>query len=132
KAVRRGVRVSVMVPGVVTDSSVVRHAGHRWFEELLEHGVEICEYQRTLNHQKIMIVDGIWSHVGSANFDDRSLDINDEASVGLIDKGVASQLRAAFERDLQHCRPVDLAGWRRRSLWHRFVDRTSYLLNEQL
>lgn len=132
KAVRRGVRVSVMVPGVVTDSSVVRHAGHRWFEELLEHGVEICEYQRTLNHQKIMIVDGIWSHVGSANFDDRSLDINDEASVGLIDEGVASQLRAAFERDLQHCRPVDLAGWRQRSLWHRFVDRASYLLNEQL
>lgn len=132
KAVRRGVQVAVMVPGVVTDSSVVRHAGHRRFEELLEHGVEICEYQRTLNHQKIMIVDGIWSHVGSANFDDRSLDINDEASVGLIDEGLASQLRAAFERDLQHCRPVDLESWRERSLWHRFVDRASYLLNEQL
>lgn len=132
KAVRRGVQVAVMVPGVVTDSSVVRHAGHRRFEGLLEHGVEICEYQRTLNHQKIMIVDGIWSHVGSANFDDRSLDINDEASVGLIDEGLASQLRAAFERDLQHCRPVDLESWRERSLWHRFVDRASYLLNEQL
>jgi cardiolipin synthase len=132
KAVRRGVRVRVMVPGAVTDSSVVRHAGHRRFDELLEHGVQICEYQRTLNHQKIMIVDGIWSHVGSTNFDDRSLDINDEASVGLIDPGVASQLRAAFERDLQACKPLDLASWRDRSLWHRFVDRASYLLNEQL
>ena len=79
-----------------------------------------------------MSVDGIWSHVGSANFDDRSLDINDEASVGLIDEGVASQLRAAFERDLQACKPLDLASWRDRSLWHRFVDRASYVLNEQL
>ncbi|HYO13974.1 MAG TPA: phospholipase D-like domain-containing protein [Thermoanaerobaculia bacterium] len=132
KAVRRGVRVHIMVPGVVTDSSVVRHAGHRRFDELLEHGVQICEYQRTLNHQKVMIVDGIWSHVGSTNFDDRSLDINDEASVGLIDRGVASRLRAAFGRDLRACTPLDLASWRERSLWHRFVDRASYLLNEQL
>jgi cardiolipin synthase len=132
KAVRRGVRVRIMVPGTVTDSSVVRHAGHRRFEELLEKGVHLCEYQRTLNHQKVMIVDGVWSHVGSTNFDDRSLDINDEASVGLIDPGVAAQLRAAFEEDLRACTPVDLASWRRRPLWHRFVDRASYLLNEQL
>jgi cardiolipin synthase A/B len=132
KAVRRGVRVRVMVPGVVTDSSIVRHAGHRRFDELLAHGVQICEYQRTLNHQKVMIVDGIWSHVGSTNFDDRSLDINDEASVGLIDPGVASRLRAAFTTDLRACTPLDLASWRERSLWHRFVDRASYLLNEQL
>jgi cardiolipin synthase len=132
KAVRRGVRVRVMVPGVVTDSSIVRHAGHRRFDELLAHGVRICEYQRTLNHQKVMIVDGIWSHVGSTNFDDRSLDINDEASVGLIDESVASRLRAAFERDLRACTPLDLASWRERPLWHRFVDRASYLLNEQL
>ncbi|HWM93087.1 MAG TPA: cardiolipin synthase [Thermoanaerobaculia bacterium] len=132
KAADRGVRIRIMLPGPVTDSSVVRHAGHRRFEELLAHGIEIYEHQRTLTHQKVMIVDGIWSHVGSTNFDDRSLDINDEASVGVIDTGVAAQLEAAFERDLVACRRITLEDWRQRSAWHRFVDRGSYLINEQL
>lgn len=131
-AVRRGVKVRVMIPGQVTDSSIVRHAGHRRFEELLEHGVEIYEYQRTLNHQKVMIIDGIWSHVGSTNLDDRSLDINDEASVGLIDPAVAVRLEAAFKDDLRHSRRLDAATWEKRPLWHKTVDRLSYLVNEQL
>jgi cardiolipin synthase len=97
-AVKRGVDVILMIPGPVTDSSIVRHAGHRHFGELLEKGIKIFEFQRTLSHQKIMIVDGVWSLVGSTNFDDRSLDINDEASVGLIDRGVAAELEAAFTR----------------------------------
>ncbi|MES1243590.1 MAG: phospholipase D-like domain-containing protein [Acidobacteriota bacterium] len=132
KAAQRGVKIRVMLPGAVTDSSVVRHAGHRRFEELLEHGIAICEYKKTLNHQKIMIVDGLWSFVGSTNFDDRSLDINDEASVGLIDPGIAGQLRAAFEKDAQSCPPISLEAWRQRSLWDRFVDRASYMINEQI
>jgi cardiolipin synthase A/B len=132
KAVRRGVDVSIMLPGAVTDSSVVRHAGHRRFEELLRHGVKIYEYRPTLNHQKILIVDGIWAHVGSANFDDRSLDINDEASVGLIDPDVAGRLRDAFSSDLKSCDEVTLAAWEQRSAWHQLVDRVSYLINEQL
>ncbi|HSG38370.1 MAG TPA: phospholipase D-like domain-containing protein, partial [Thermoanaerobaculia bacterium] len=132
KAVRRGVKVRVMIPGQVTDSSVVRHAGHRRFQELLEHGVEIYEYQRTLNHQKVMIVDGIWSHVGSTNLDDRSLDINDEASVGLIDEEVAARLENAFKADLRYSTRLDAATWEKRPLWHKAVDRLSYLINEQL
>lgn len=132
RAVERGVAVRVMVPGEVTDSSIVRHAGHRRFQELLEHGVQLCEYKKTLNHQKVMVVDGIWSHVGSTNFDDRSLDINDEASVGLIDAEVAGRLRAAFERDLKDCKQWTAESWDRRPLWHKLVDRASYVLNEQL
>lgn len=132
KAVRRGVNVRIMLPGAVTDSSVVRHAGHRRYEELLRHGVKIYEYRPTLNHQKVLIVDRLWSHVGSANFDDRSLDINDEASVGLIDPDVAEQLRAAFSDDLKKCTEVTLAEWQERSAWHRLIDRVSYLINEQL
>lgn len=131
-AVRRGVRVRVMLPGAVTDSSTVRHAGHYRFADLLRGGIEICEFQRTLTHQKIMVVDGLWSLVGSTNLDDRSLDINDEASLGMIDPGVASELRQAFERDLIDCEPVTLDDWSRRSLRHRWVDRLSYLINEQL
>lgn len=132
KAVKRGVDVRLMLPGAVTDSSVVRHAGHRRYEDLLSHGVKIYEYRPTLNHQKVLIVDGLWSHVGSANFDDRSLDINDESSVGLIDPEVATQLRDAFSEDLKSCTEVTLADWRKRSAWHRLVDRVSYLVNEQL
>jgi cardiolipin synthase A/B len=132
KAVRRGVNVRLMLPGAVTDSSIVRHAGHRRYEELLRHGVKIYEYRPTLNHQKVLIVDRLWSHVGSANFDDRSLDINDEASVGLIDPDVAEQLRAAFSEDLEKCTEVTLAAWQTRSAWHRLIDRVSYLINEQL
>jgi cardiolipin synthase A/B len=132
RAVKRGVDVQVMVPGPVTDSSVVRHAGHRHYQEMLDKGVQICEFQPTLSHQKILIVDGIWSHVGSTNFDDRSLDINDEASVGLIDEGIAGELRAAFESDLKVCKGLDAKSWQERSLWHKLIDRGSYMLNEQL
>jgi len=131
-AVQRGVDVRIMLPGPVTDSSIVRHAGHRHFEELLAHRVRLYEYQKTLLHQKVMVVDGEWSLIGSTNLDDRSLDINDEASVGLLDPAVAAALRRTFQRDLSACRELDLAGWRRRGAWHRAVDRVAYLLNEQL
>jgi cardiolipin synthase len=132
RARRRGVDVRIMVPGPATDSSVVRHAGHYRFTELLRHGIRIYEYQPTLNHQKVMVVDGLWSHVGSTNFDDRSLDINDEASVGLIDPATAGRLREAFARDLQKSLEVRLERWDGRPAWHKAVDRMSYLLNEQL
>jgi cardiolipin synthase len=132
RAAQRGVKIRIMLPGAVTDSSVVRHAGHRRFEELLEQGIEICEYQKTLNHQKVMVVDGLWSFVGSTNFDDRSLDINDEASIGLIDPGVAGELRAAYQRDLPDCKRILLEEWRKRSAWHQLIDRASYMINEQL
>jgi len=131
-AVKRGVAVRIMLPGPVTDSSVVRHAGHRFFEELLGHGIHIYENQRTLLHQKTMVVDGEWSLIGSTNLDDRSLDINDEASVGLIDKQVAARLTQAFRDDLASSKELTLAGWRGRGLWHRTVDRFSYTINEQL
>ena len=132
KAIRRGVDIRVMIPGAVTDSSIVRHAGHRYFEDLLRRGVKIYEYRPTLSHQKVMIVDRLWAHVGSANFDDRSLDINDEASVGVIDEDVAGRLRQTFFDDLKQCDEVTLAQWLKRSAWHRFVDRVSYSINEQL
>ena len=132
EAAERGVEVRIMLPGAVTDSSVVRHAGHRRYEELLASGIEIYEFLPSLNHQKVMIVDGLWSHVGSTNLDDRSLDINDEASVGLIDTGVAGELREAFERDLKKSKRVTAEEWGKRSAWHRFIDRGSYLINEQL
>jgi len=132
RAVQRGVDVRLMIPGPVTDSSIVRHASHRHFATLLRKGIKIYEYQQTLSHQKVMIVDGLWAHVGSTNFDDRSLDINDEASVGLIDPAVAAELEAAFAKDLEHCKQLDAEVWSRRPLWHKLVDRVSYTMNEEI
>lgn len=133
EAVARGVSISVMLPSVeATDNALVQHASHHRFEELLELGVRIFEYDRTLLHQKIIIVDGIWSTVGSTNFDDRSLEINDEVSVGILDREIATELKEAYEDDLRHAREMTLEGWRDRGIWHRIMDRTAHLGNEQM
>ena len=130
--VRQGVDVQLMVPGTSTDSPIVRRAGCRLYEPLLQAGVKIYEYRRTLNHQKIMIVDGLWSHVGSTNFDARSLELNEEVSVGLIDRATAEELRTAYYDDLKHCRELTLDRWRERprltQLWETLV----YQLHSQL
>src|SRR5262249_38094093 len=131
-AVQRGVRVRLMIPGKGSDSAVVRHAGHKQIQPLLDKGVEIYEFEPTLSHQKVMIIDGRWSFVVATNFDDRSLDTNDEASVGLIDPQVAAQLKAALEADLRRCERFDARTWSQRSLWHKLADYLSYGINEQL
>jgi cardiolipin synthase len=133
RAVRRGVEVRLMIPGSITDSPIVSHAGHRHFDDMLCCGIRIFEHERTLIHQKIMVVDGIWSHVGSTNFDSRSFDINEEAGVGIVDESVAAQLKDAFEKDLGACVELTAAGWKKRcNWWHRSVDRLCYMLSWQL
>jgi cardiolipin synthase A/B len=132
-AVRRGVDVRVMVPAASsTDSPVVQHASHHIYGRLMQAGVKIYEYRPTLLHQKIIVVDGIWSCVGSTNFDDRSFQLNDEISMGVLDGRIASQLRAAFASDLSNASPQTLDGWRHRGLWHRFVDQIAYLGSSEL
>jgi cardiolipin synthase len=132
QAVQRGVDVRIMVPGPATDSALVKHAGHYYFAQLLGAGVKLYIYQRTLSHQKVMIVDGLWSLVGSTNLDDRSIYINDEASAGVIDPAVAKELKRAFAHDLQDSIEVHYDAWRSRPLWHRLLDGVSYLANGEL
>ncbi|HEX9942724.1 MAG TPA: phospholipase D-like domain-containing protein [Thermoanaerobaculia bacterium] len=133
RAVRRGVDVRIMVPGKVTDSPLVSHAGHRHFSEMLHAGVRIFCFERTLIHQKILVIDGMWSHVGSTNLDSRSFDINEEAGVGIIDEAIAAELKAAFEDDLEDCEEMKAESWDRGyKLWHRAFDRACYLLAGQL
>jgi cardiolipin synthase len=120
------------LPGDVTDSQIVRHTGHMVFRELLEHGVQICEFQPTLNHQKIVVVDGIWSHIGSTNLDNRSFELNDEISLGILDEGIAAELRQAFLVDAQTCEPIELEAWNGRSFAHKVRDWLSYRANEVL
>jgi cardiolipin synthase len=94
--------------------------------------VEVYEYDKTLLHQKTLTIDGVWSAVGSTNFDDRSFELNDEATLGIADPEVAQRLEAIFEEDLAHCRQIRLEEWKHRSLWHKLLDGGAYLINEQL
>ena len=132
-AVKRGVKVYVMVPSVeATDSAIVQHASHHHFGSLLKRGVRIWEYRKTLLHQKLIVVDGAWSCVGSTNFDARSFELNDEISMGVLDRNVAQQLRAAFQDDMRHARERKFEEWSNRSLWHKLQDGLAYLAHEQL
>ena len=130
--VERGVHIHLMVPGKHTDSPFVRRAGCHLYERLLRAGVRIFEFEPTLLHQKIVIVDEQWSHVGSTNFDSRSLALNEEVGVGVLDVDTAAELKRAFERDLEHCHELDLDTWRRRTTMSHLYDRFAYLLHDQL
>ena len=133
EAVRRGVDVRIMLPSAdVIDSPIVQHASHHHFGDLLECGVRIFEYRQTLLHQKVMIVDGKWSCVGSTNFDDRSFLLNDEVSVGFTDPDIARQLRDAWFDDLRYCKEVDFDEWRTRPWSHKLLDGASFLMRREL
>jgi len=133
KAVERGVDVRVLMPSTSgSDNPMVQHAGHRNFEKLLRCGVRLFEYPHTLLHQKVMTVDGVWSAVGSSNFDDRSFETNDELTLSIRDRGLAAELDAIFERYVPRAREVKLESWSRRGPWHKAVDHFFYLINELL
>jgi cardiolipin synthase A/B len=130
--VRRGVKIHLMLPGEHTDSPFVRRAGCNLYAALLEAGVRLYEFEPTLLHQKIVVVDELWSHVGSTNFDARSLALNEEVGVGILDARIAAELKAAFKQDLRHCRELKIEEWRRRPVFDRAFERFAYLLHEQL
>jgi cardiolipin synthase A/B len=133
QAVRRGVDVRIMVPSAeASDFPAVQHAAHRNFETLLAAGVRILEYPKTLLHQKMLTIDGVWSAIGSSNFDDRSFEINDEITLGLLDAGLARRFEAIFEKDALECVELRHETWRERGLWHKLKDNALYLFNEQL
>jgi cardiolipin synthase len=121
-----------MVPGRRTDSPFVRLAGSHLYRALLETGVRVYEFQPTLLHQKIVIVDGIWSHVGSTNFDARSLALNEEVGVGILDAQIATELKDAFDADLRRSSELQLERWRRRPLLDRGCSWLAYQLHSQL
>lgn len=130
--VKRGVAVHLMVPGGRTDSPFVRRAGCFLYGELLRAGVRLYEFGPTLIHQKIVVVDGIWSHIGSTNFDSRSLSLNEEVGIGVRDADVARQLKQAFENDLRRSRELSLEQWQQRRWWSRAFDWFAYQVHDQL
>jgi cardiolipin synthase len=120
-AVRRGVRVVVLVPGAI-DHNLVRQASRGRFGKMLKAGIEIYEYRAALLHAKTMVVDGVWSTVGSTNLDNRSFALNDELNLVVYDAAVARRLEKVFADDLAHSVKVDYRSWRRRSLTDRFLE----------
>jgi cardiolipin synthase A/B len=131
--VKRGVKVRVMLPATdATDAKIVQHASHHHYGTLLGGGVKLYDYHRTLLHQKVIVVDGCWAAVGSTNFDDRSFEVNDEISLVIHDEGIARELEATFDRDLEHATAVELQEWKRRSVLHKLHDFAAFLFNEQL
>jgi cardiolipin synthase A/B len=122
-AVKRGVDVRIIVPSDEhNDVPATKAAGRTSFGPLLAGGVRIFEYQPTMFHLKTMVVDGIFSTVGSANFDDRSFHLNEEINLFVYDAGFAAQMRDRYERDLKLCREYTLAMWKDRPLKKRITE----------
>ncbi len=115
-AVGRGVKIRLLVEGDITDAMPVKYASRHSYERLLQQGIEIYEYQPTMMHAKVLVVDGIWSMFGSANFDNRSLELNDELNVAVSSRDLAWRFLEDFEQDLKSATRISLAEWRRRSL----------------
>jgi cardiolipin synthase len=114
--------VRILVPGPVNDVPATKTAGRAAFGELLEGGAGIWEYGGTMFHQKSMVVDGLFATLGSANFDNRSFRLNEEANVVTADAATAQRLEEMFERDLARSRPYTYAQWRSRSLAQRLSE----------
>jgi cardiolipin synthase len=130
EARRRGVRVRLLVEGDLTDAKPVKYASRAAYDELLAAGIEIYEYQPTMMHVKAMVVDGLWSIVGSTNFDNRSFELNDEVNVAITDRSVAERLTADFEADLKRSRRLLLDQWRGRPASDKARERIWSLFGE--
>ncbi len=130
-AVARGVRVVVLVPGPI-DHNLVRQASRGKFGRMLKAGVEIYEYRAALLHSKTMVIDGVWTTIGSTNLDNRSFALNDELNLVIYDAATARRLEQAFADDLAHSEKVDYRSWRRRSVVDRVLEMLAVPIRPQL
>jgi cardiolipin synthase A/B len=131
-AARRGVRIRIITPGEHIDTEVVRRASRARWGELLKAGIEISEYQPTMFHCKVMVIDDFLVSTGSTNFDNRSFRLNDEANLNIYDKAFANVMTAAFEKDLARSRRITLERWQQRPLQEKMLERMLSLFGQQL
>jgi cardiolipin synthase len=122
EARQRGVAVDIIVPGIWTDTEEVRRASRHFWGRLLEAGVKVYEYQPTMYHVKIVMVDEHWATLGSANFDERSFQLNDETNVNVYERKFVEQQIALFELDRLRSRPITLAQWQGRPVQMKISD----------
>jgi cardiolipin synthase len=128
---RRGVSVSIVVPGRRTDQKWVRLASRRMWGQLIEAGVRIHEYRETMTHAKVLVVDGVWAVIGTTNIDNRSFEHNDEVNVAMLDCEVAARLLEDFRRDIADSDEMTLARWRRRPAWEKIAGPFVWILERQ-
>jgi cardiolipin synthase len=132
EAAGRGVRVRVVVPGPHIDKSLVRTAGRAAYEELLEGGVRLFEYQPTMFHAKTLAVDGNWATVGTVNFDNRSFQLHDEITLGVWSEEFARKLGESFDVDVEHCEEISADRWRRRATRQRLSEGVTKFARREL
>ncbi|HZH92169.1 MAG TPA: phospholipase D-like domain-containing protein [Pyrinomonadaceae bacterium] len=132
RAIReRGVEIRIVVPGVKSDHAITRNSSRRLYGDLLDAGAKIYEYTPTMMHAKTLVVDGLWSVVGSTNFDNRSFGLNDEVNLAACDESLAARITEDFERDCAESAPVSYEEWRRRSIFERAHELFGMLLERQ-
>ena len=131
-ALKRGVKIRIITPGEIIDTDTVRAASRGTWGPLLKAGAQIYEYQPSMYHCKVMIVDNLLVSVGSTNFDNRSFRLNDEANLNVYDTAFAQQQTAIFEQDLTQARQVTYDAWAGRPLKEKLMERLALLLDSQL
>jgi cardiolipin synthase len=131
-AARRGVDVRVLTGGPRTDVTVVRLAGRASYDRLLTAGVRVYEWQPSTLHAKTFVVDGEWATIGSMNFDNRSLALNDEATLMVLDRGIAGRMEEIFLDDLRHSEEITVARFRQRSWIERLAEGAAHLITRLL
>lgn len=128
---KAGVDVTLVLPNQHTDQKSVRWAGQRIFTELMEAGVKIHEYQPTFTHAKLLLVDGVWSVIGTANWDNRSRKINDEVLFGIADPTFNAFLEGRFSEDMRKSKKIELKDWRQRGPFQRTLELVSQAFVQQ-
>jgi len=129
---KRGVKIEIIVPGPGMDAKIVQKASRSLWGALLDAGVEIYEYQPTMYHCKVLIVDDVWVSVGSTNFDDRSFRLNDEANLNIYDAAFAVEQVKVFEDDKAKSRLMTRKEFQNRSLFGKILDKIAGLFRGQL
>lgn len=132
EALQRGVRVEILGPGLDTDSHLVRAVGKTRWPRLFEAGARFFEYQPARFHCKHFLVDDCWASVGSANLDNRSLSLNEEANLNVLDAGFVREQRRVFEEDLSYSREITYDEWRRRPMREKIKGNLGSIIRQQL
>jgi len=132
EAVKRGVQVDLLLPGKHNDQPLTKAAGRHAYGKLLEGGVNIYEYVPSMIHSKTMVFDGLFSLIGTSNFDSRSAVINEELDVSVYDHDFGKQMEAVFDADLQKSKPYTLEEFKKRSAWERFSEAVAAPFHSQL
>ena len=132
EALARGVKFRMIMPGPHTDTEVLRKASRAKWSRLLRAGAEIYEYQPTMFHCKVLVVDGVWSSVGSTNFDNRSFRLNDEANLNVYSRAFAERQIALFDDDLKRSRRITFEEWEQRPWTEKLQERIESLVDSQL